>query len=101
MSGRLSLVQAFVFLLRRDLLLALRNRAEYAVPLLFFVLVITLFPLALGALPELLARIAPGIIWVAALLASMLSLDSIFPIRWRYWCWPRSARTGWLPACRC
>ena len=78
MSGRLSLLQAFVFLLRRDLLLALRNRAEYAVPLLFFVLVITLFPLALGALPELLARIAPGIIWVAALLASMLSLDSIF-----------------------
>ena len=78
MSGRLSLRQAFLFLLRRDLLLALRNRAEYAVPLLFFILVITLFPLALGALPELLARIAPGIIWVAALLASMLSLDSIF-----------------------
>ena len=78
MSGRLSLGQAFVFLLRRDLLLALRNRAEYAVPLLFFVLVVTLFPLALGAVPELLARIAPGIIWVAALLASMLSLDSIF-----------------------
>ena len=78
MSRRLSLTQAFVFLLRRDLLLALRNRAEYAMPLLFFVLVITLFPLALGALPELLARIAPGIIWVAALLAAMLSLDSIF-----------------------
>ncbi len=78
MSGRLSLQQAFLFLLRRDLLLAMRNRAEYAVPLLFFVLVITLFPLALGALPELLSRIAPGIIWVAALLASMLSLDSIF-----------------------
>ena len=78
MSGRLSLGQAFVFLLRRDLLLALRNRAEYAVPLLFFVLVVTLFPLALGAVPELLTRIAPGIIWVAALLASMLSLDSIF-----------------------
>ena len=78
MSARLSLLQAFVFLLRRDLLLALRNRAEYAVPLLFFVLVITLFPLALGAEPVLLARIAPGIIWVAALLASMLSLESIF-----------------------
>ena len=70
--------QAFIFLLRRDLLLALRNRAEYAMPLLFFVVVITLFPLALGALPELLARIAPGIIWVAALLAAMLSLESIF-----------------------
>ena len=78
MSARLSLPQAFLFLLRRDLLLALRNRAEYAVPLLFFVLVITLFPLALGAEPRLLARIAPGIIWVAALLASMLSLESIF-----------------------
>jgi heme exporter protein B len=75
---RLSLSQAFLFLLRRDLMLALRNRAEYAMPLLFFVLVITLFPLALGASPELLARIAPGIIWVAALLAAMLSLDSIF-----------------------
>jgi heme exporter protein B len=78
MKGRLSLSQAFVFLLRRDLLLAFRNRAEYAVPVLFFVLVITLFPLSIGAVPELLSRIAPGIIWVAALLASMLSLDSIF-----------------------
>ncbi|MGD2172590.1 MAG: heme exporter protein CcmB [Gammaproteobacteria bacterium] len=78
MSARLSLLQAFVFLLRRDLLLALRNRGEYAVPLLFFVLVITLFPLALGPEPLLLERIAPGIIWVAALLASMLSLESIF-----------------------
>ncbi|HKJ51238.1 MAG TPA: heme exporter protein CcmB, partial [Gammaproteobacteria bacterium] len=57
MSARLSLLQAFFFLLRRDLLLALRNRAEYAVPLLFFVLVITLFPLALGAEPRLLERI--------------------------------------------
>ncbi len=78
MTGRLSLTQAFVFLLRRDLLLALRNRAEYVMPLLFFVLVISMFPLALGAQPELLARIAPGIVWVAALLAAMLSLDSIF-----------------------
>ncbi len=78
MNGRLSLSQAFVFLLRRDLLLAFRNRAEYVMPLLFFVLVITMFPLALGALPELLARIAPGIVWVAALLSAMLSLDSIF-----------------------
>ena len=78
MKGRLSLVQAFVFLLRRDLLLAVRNRAEYVMPLIFFVLVTTLFPLALGALPELLARIAPGVIWVAALLAAMLSLNSIF-----------------------
>ena len=78
MAQRLSSTQAFVFLLRRDLLLALRNRAEYIMPLLFFVLVITLFPLALGAYPELLSRIAPGVVWVGALLAAMLSLDSIF-----------------------
>lgn len=76
--NRLSLSQAFIFLLRRDLTLVFRNRGELANPLLFFVLVITLFPLAVGAIPELLARIAPGIIWVAALLAAMLSLDSIF-----------------------
>ena len=76
--NRLSLSQAFIYLLRRDLTLAFRNRAEFANPLLFFILVITLFPLAIGAIPELLARIAPGIIWVAALLAAMLSLDSIF-----------------------
>jgi len=75
---RLSLTQAFWFLLRRDLLLALRNRSELANPLLFFVMVITLFPLAVGADPNLLSRIAAGIIWVAALLASMLSLDGIF-----------------------
>ncbi len=76
--NRLSLSQAFIYLLRRDLTLTFRNRAEFANPLLFFILVITLFPLAIGAIPELLARIAPGIIWVAALLAAMLSLDSIF-----------------------
>ena len=76
--NRLSLSQAFWYLLRRDLTLAVRNRGEFANPILFFILVITLFPLAIGAVPELLSRIAPGIIWVAALLAAMLSLDSIF-----------------------
>ncbi len=76
--NRLSLSQAFLYLLKRDLILVMRNRGEFANPLLFFILVITLFPLAIGAVPELLARIAPGIIWVAALLAAMLSLDSIF-----------------------
>ena len=76
--NRLSLSQAFIFLLKRDLTLVFRNRGELANPLLFFVLVITLFPLAIGAEPVLLSRIAPGIIWVAALLAAMLSLDGIF-----------------------
>jgi heme exporter protein B len=47
-------------------------------PLLFFVLVVTLFPLGVGAEPKLLANMAPGVVWVAALLAALLSLDGIF-----------------------
>lgn len=74
----MSLSAAFFAIIRRDLLLALRRRSEIANPLFFFVLVITLFPLGVGAKPQLLQAIAPGIIWVSALLAAMLSLDSLF-----------------------
>ncbi len=74
----MSLTHAFFAILRRDLILAVRRRSEIANPLLFFVLVITLFPLGIGARPQLLQAIAPGIIWVSALLAAMLSLDSLF-----------------------
>ena len=73
-----SLSRAVVALLKRDLLLAFRRRAEIANPLLFFVLVTTLVPLGVGANPNLLASMAPGVIWVAALLAALLSLDGIF-----------------------
>ncbi len=69
---------AFVSLLRRDLMLAYRHRAQMLNPLLFFVIVVSLFPLGLDPEPELLHTIAPGVIWVAALLAAMLSLDSMF-----------------------
>jgi heme exporter protein B len=74
----MSLFYAFLAIIRRDLLLAVRRRSEIANPLLFFILVITLFPLGIGAQPHLLQAIAPGIIWVSALLAAMLSLDSLF-----------------------
>ncbi|MGZ5049941.1 MAG: heme exporter protein CcmB [Methylobacter sp.] len=74
----MSLSRAFFAVIRRDLVLAMRRRSEIANPLLFFVLVITLFPLGIGAQPHLLQAIAPGIIWVSALLAAMLSLDSLF-----------------------
>ncbi|MEI6334605.1 MAG: heme exporter protein CcmB [Methylococcaceae bacterium] len=74
----MSLSHAFFAIIRRDLVLALRRRSEIANPLLFFILVITLFPLGIGAQPHLLQAIAPGIIWVSALLAAMLSLDSLF-----------------------
>jgi len=73
-----SLTRAFALLLKRDLVLAVRHRAEILNPLLFFVLVTSLFPLGIGAYPELLRAIGPGIIWVAALLAALLSLDGIF-----------------------
>jgi heme exporter protein B len=64
--------------LRRDLLLALRRRGDVATALLFFVIVASLFPLGVGAEPNLLRAVAPGVIWVAALLSSMLSLPRLF-----------------------
>ena len=62
----------------RDLLLALRRKSDVGIALLFFVIVTSLFPLGVGAEPNLLRAIAPGVIWVAALLASMLSLERLF-----------------------
>src|SRR5688572_22540722 len=62
----------------RDLLLAVRRRSDVATALLFFVIVASLFPLGVGAQPNLLREIAPGVIWVAALLSSMLSLGRLF-----------------------
>ncbi len=64
----------------RDLALALRSRSELGLVLVFFVLVVTLFPLGVSPEPALLARIAPGIAWVAALLASLLSLPRLFAL---------------------
>jgi heme exporter protein B len=74
----MAMLDAFAAIVRRDLVLAMRRRSEIANPVLFFILVITLFPLGIGAQPKLLQAIAPGIIWVSALLATMLSLDSLF-----------------------
>ncbi len=74
----MSLISAFFAVIRRDLILAFRRRAEIANPLFFFILVVTLFPLGVGANPKLLQTMAPGVIWVSALLAVMLSLDSLF-----------------------
>jgi heme exporter protein B len=73
-----SLLRAFTLLLKRDLTLAIRHRAEMLNPLLFFVLVTSLFPLGIGADPKLLQAVGPGVIWVAALLAALLSLEGIF-----------------------
>ena len=69
---------AFTILLKRDLTLAYRNRSGLANPLLFFIIVVSLFPLGVSPESKVLEIIAPGVIWVAALLAAMLSLDSLF-----------------------
>ncbi len=73
-----SLAGAFTAVLRRDLLLAFRHRGELANPLLFFVIVTSLFPLGVTPETDILRTMAPGVIWVAALLATLLSLESIF-----------------------
>ena len=67
-------------MLRRDLLLAFRRRSDVLTTLFFFVIVATLFPLGVGAEPTLLRNMAPGILWVAALLASMLALGRLFAL---------------------
>lgn len=67
-----------IALIRRDLLLAWRRRADVATAVLFFVIVVSLFPLGVGPEPNLLREIAPGIIWVAALLANLLALQGLF-----------------------
>ncbi|MBF0470107.1 MAG: heme exporter protein CcmB [Gammaproteobacteria bacterium] len=63
---------------QRDLTLALRNRSDLISNLFFFIIVVSLFPLGIGPELETLRLIAPGVVWVAALLASMLALERIF-----------------------
>jgi heme exporter protein B len=65
-------------LVSRDLRLALRQGSDVAMVVSFFVITVTLFPLGVGPEPNVLARIAAGVVWVTALLATMLSLDRLF-----------------------
>jgi heme exporter protein B len=71
-------VNAFLAIVRRDLLLAMRRKSEVLTALFFFIIVVSLFPLGIGPEPALLKKIAPGILWVAALLSTMLSLNRLF-----------------------
>lgn len=67
----------FLTLVRRDLALALRQPGALLLPVVFFILVAALFPFAVGPDARLLARIAPGVVWVAALLASLLPVETL------------------------
>src|SRR5713226_9215529 len=68
----------FRWIVWRDLILAWRRRTDVLATLFFFVIVVSLYPLGIGPEVQLLRRIAPGVVWVAALLASMLSLGRLF-----------------------
>ncbi|HEV7164407.1 MAG TPA: heme exporter protein CcmB [Gammaproteobacteria bacterium] len=71
-------MRAVMALIRRDLRLAFRRRGELLTPAMFFILVTALFPLGLTPRPDLLQSIAPGVVWVAALLAGLLGQESLF-----------------------
>ena len=73
-----AVVPAFAWALARDIRIAFRSRAELGVQVLFYVIVVTLFPLSTVPERSLLATLGPGVLWVAALLASLLSLPRLF-----------------------
>jgi heme exporter protein B len=68
----------FLAVVRRDLGLAARRRADALLPIAFFAITASLFPLGIGPEPEMLERIAPGVVWVCALLATMLSVGHLY-----------------------
>jgi heme exporter protein B len=73
-----TMLDLLVLVIRRDLVLAMRRRADVLTTLIFFVMVVSLFPLGVGPELEMLRKMAAGVLWVAALLASMLSLGRLF-----------------------
>jgi heme exporter protein B len=74
----IALTKAIFSLVHRDLTVAGRRVHDVVLPLVFFAIVTSLFPLGVGPEPNLLSELAPGVLWVAALLATMLSLNRLF-----------------------
>ncbi len=72
------MISAFLALLRRDLSAAVHVQANWLMPVAFFTVVVGLFPLGVDARPAVLQKLAPGVIWIAALLAGLLSLERAF-----------------------
>ena len=77
-QGQSGMIAVLMVVLRRDLTLAVRRMSDVLTTLFFFVIVVSLFPLGVGPEMAVLREIAPGVIWVAALLASMLALERLF-----------------------
>ena len=74
------MIKFMLAIVRRDILLVARQPAEMINPLVFFVLVIALFPLGVSPEASLLSEVAAGVIWVAAMLATLLSLELLFKL---------------------
>jgi heme exporter protein B len=72
------MMRTMLAMVRRDLLLALRRRSDVVTTLVFFIIVASLFPLGMGPEVQTLRLVAPGVVWVAALLAAMMSLARLF-----------------------
>jgi heme exporter protein B len=72
------MLETLLWVIKRDLTIALRRKADIFITLVFFVIVVSLFPLGIGPEQETLRLIAPGVVWVGALLASMLALEHLF-----------------------
>ncbi|GAB4393828.1 MAG: heme exporter protein CcmB [Gammaproteobacteria bacterium] len=79
----MTVLRQFTTLWKREILLSLRQLHEILLPIIFFVIVVSLFPLAVSPDLQLLHRIGPGIIWIAALLACLLSLSRLLVMDWR------------------
>jgi|TARA_B110000977_G_scaffold61288_2_gene83286 heme exporter protein B len=71
-------MRLFLFIFKRDILLAIRRRRELANPLVFFIMVVSMFPLGVTPDHAFLAELAAGVIWVTALLAALMSMDNMF-----------------------
>ena len=70
--------KGFLAILKRDLTIAFRLRSDMVNPLFFFIMVTAMFPLGISPEPGMLQKMAPGVIWIAALLSTLLSVDSLF-----------------------
>ena len=77
-AARSTLAGAIVATLRRDLLIAYKRKNDLFNPFMFFVLVATLFPIGISPEPEVLGEISAGVLWISALLASLLAMDNLF-----------------------
>ena len=75
---QVSFTKLFAHTFKRDLVLAFRRKSELVNPLSFFLIVVTLFPIGVSPEPQFLAQLAPGLLWVAALLSTLLSMESLF-----------------------